>query len=188
MTITRRGFVKTGGTLVVSLYVHRALGGAVSAEDSHELEVERPADAKVRQFEDHQPCATRQEKTREAGSPDAVEVGARAREEDEARRAEVRHPAREEDTGGWSARRYAGKDADVIDRHQHHAAARSPSVIVTRCRASAFTRRRIAARSRSLMSGRLTVAGRATAVAVGPDDTVASVTRKMAANGAIARL
>jgi len=38
------------------------------------------------------------------------------------------------------------------------------------------------------MSGRLTVAGRATAVAVGPDDTVASVTRKMAANGAIARL
>jgi len=35
MTITRRGFVKTGGTLVVSLYVHRALGGAVSAEDSH---------------------------------------------------------------------------------------------------------------------------------------------------------
>jgi len=35
MTITRRGFVKTGGTLVVSLYVHRALGSIVSADGAH---------------------------------------------------------------------------------------------------------------------------------------------------------
>jgi hypothetical protein len=43
-----------------------------------------------------------------------------AREKDETGGAEIRDPSREKDVGRNAAGGNSGKDADVIDGHQHH--------------------------------------------------------------------
>ena len=78
----------------------------------------------LRQLKKNKPRAANQKKPRKIRMLPAVPVGARSRQEDKRRRAEMGNPSRKENPQCRSTRGDAGKDPDMIYRHEdHHRAA-----------------------------------------------------------------
>ncbi len=92
-----------------------------------DVDTEGPAEAHQRELDHYEPDAAGKQKPTDfarAAAASAVQVSGNSGEEDEGRRAKVRHPARQEQRGIGDVARVGtarGKEiAGMVERHQHH--------------------------------------------------------------------